>query len=163
MTECLQAQGAHAGLADAAVEYARRFPESWLDYRRGVDLLAHCVALAEQDVRLSTDQRRAAVDAYTGRAKQILREAATRLREEWWIRRNGLIRCMADHPEESFREPAAAVALAVKAVQLTPKVAGLWNTLGLAHYRAGDGKEALKALSRAAACAKTAMVRIGCA
>src|SRR5262249_53239156 len=44
-----------------------------------------------------------------------------------------------------------AVELASKAVQLTPKVADCWNTLGAAHYRAGDWKAAVAALDKAVA------------
>src|SRR5262249_12018150 len=41
-----------------------------------------------------------------------------------------------------------AVELARKAVQLSPQTAGCWTTLGLAHYRAGDGKAAIAALEK---------------
>ncbi len=44
------------------------------------------------------------------------------------------------------RNPARAVELAKKAVELTPTQGSYWNTLGVAHYRAGDWKAALAAL-----------------
>jgi tetratricopeptide (TPR) repeat protein len=47
-----------------------------------------------------------------------------------------------------LRDPARAVALARKAVDLVPQFASHWQTLGAAHYRAGDPKETLAALKR---------------
>src|SRR5208283_2341780 len=38
--------------------------------------------------------------------------------------------------------------LAKKAVALAPKEGGYWNTLGVAHYRAGGWKAAIEALSQ---------------
>jgi Flp pilus assembly protein TadD len=45
-------------------------------------------------------------------------------------------------------EEAWAIELARKAVELAPKEALHWNTLGVAHYRAGHWKEAIEALSK---------------
>ncbi len=50
--------------------------------------------------------------------------------------------------EPSFRDPARAVALASRAVQLGPAKWFCWNTLGMAHYRAGDWKGAALALEK---------------
>jgi tetratricopeptide (TPR) repeat protein len=47
-------------------------------------------------------------------------------------------------PEE--RNPAKAVELAKKAVELAPTQGTYWNTLGVAQYRTGDWKAALEAL-----------------
>jgi Tetratricopeptide repeat len=44
------------------------------------------------------------------------------------------------------RDPAKAVELAKKAVELAPMQGRYWNTLGVAQYRAGDWKAALEAL-----------------
>src|SRR6185436_9523516 len=41
-----------------------------------------------------------------------------------------------------------AVELAQKAVELAPKDGAFWNTLGVAHYRAGDWKAAIDALEK---------------
>jgi tetratricopeptide (TPR) repeat protein len=56
----------------------------------------------------------------------------------------GLVTC----PVAELRDPAAAIAFARKAVGLTPKAGGHWNTLGIALYRAGDWKEAVAALQK---------------
>ena len=52
---------------------------------------------------------------------------------------------MATDPEPNKRDPGRAVKLAKEAVGLAPKN-GAWNTLGAAHYRAGNWEESLAAL-----------------
>jgi serine/threonine protein kinase/WD40 repeat protein len=62
------------------------------------------------------------------------------LNEQAWL--------MANNPEAKLRDPAWAVELAQKAVDLCPKQAMYWNTLGVAHYRAGHWKNAIEALTK---------------
>jgi tetratricopeptide (TPR) repeat protein len=50
--------------------------------------------------------------------------------------------------DPQFRDPQQAVASAKKAVQLAPQDGNLWNTLGVALYRAGQFAEAITALER---------------
>jgi tetratricopeptide (TPR) repeat protein len=45
-------------------------------------------------------------------------------------------------------DPKWAVMLATKAVELAPKAGLIWNTLGVAHYRAGDYRAAVVALEK---------------
>jgi tetratricopeptide (TPR) repeat protein/serine/threonine protein kinase len=54
------------------------------------------------------------------------------------------------HPELRLRDPGQTVALARKAVQLTPQAhsAPAWLTLGRAYYQAGDWKECVAALEK---------------
>jgi tetratricopeptide (TPR) repeat protein len=56
-----------------------------------------------------------------------------------------LVTCAAPY----VRKPAEGVKLARKAVELGPNNGSYWNTLGAAHYRAGNWKEAVAALERA--------------
>ena len=58
-------------------------------------------------------------------------------------------RGLATCPEPKVRDPRRAVEAAKKAVQLAPAEGAYWNTLGAAHYRAGDGKAAIQALKKA--------------
>lgn len=51
-------------------------------------------------------------------------------------------------PIGDVRDPAKAVALAKRALELRPNEATFWNTLGVAHYRTGDWKEAIEALTK---------------
>ena len=57
----------------------------------------------------------------------------------WWL---------ATDRNASDRDPKRAVRLATRAVELAPKVGSNWNTLGAAHYRAGDWKAAIEALTK---------------
>jgi WD40 repeat protein/serine/threonine protein kinase len=55
---------------------------------------------------------------------------------------------LATNSEAKLRDPARAVELAQKAVELCPTQAMCWNTLGVAHYRAGHWKNAIEALTK---------------
>jgi serine/threonine protein kinase len=56
---------------------------------------------------------------------------------------------LATSPSPKSRDPSRAVELAKQAVALDPQNGGLWNTLGVAQYRAGDWKAAVHALKTA--------------
>jgi serine/threonine-protein kinase len=64
---------------------------------------------------------------------------------------NNLARYMATSPDPKLLDAARAVELARKAVELRPKDAIFWNTLGTALYRAGDLKAAVSALEKSEA------------
>jgi tetratricopeptide (TPR) repeat protein len=53
---------------------------------------------------------------------------------------------LATHPDPKARRPAVAAELAKEAVRLLP--GAHWNTLGVAHYRAGEYAAAVEALER---------------
>lgn len=55
---------------------------------------------------------------------------------------------LANSPDPKFRDPARAVEVARKAIELAPKGGGFWNTLGVAYYRAGDWKASVAALEK---------------
>ncbi len=55
---------------------------------------------------------------------------------------------LATTPNPKGRDPRRAVDLAKKAVELAPKDGTFWNTLGVAHYRAGSWKAAIEALNQ---------------
>ena len=61
---------------------------------------------------------------------------------------NSLAWLLATSPEEKFRDPAGAVELAMKAIELDPQQGGYWNTLGVARYRVGDWNEGIHALKQ---------------
>ena len=61
---------------------------------------------------------------------------------------NSLSWLLANCPDATSRDPVQAVELARKAVQLAPKKGAHWNTLGAAHYRAGDWKASIDALTK---------------
>jgi tetratricopeptide (TPR) repeat protein len=55
---------------------------------------------------------------------------------------------LATCPEVELRDPRRAVELAKKAVELAPEAGLFWNTLGVAHYRLGEHKDAIEALHK---------------
>jgi tetratricopeptide (TPR) repeat protein len=61
---------------------------------------------------------------------------------------NNLAWLLANCPEVKLRDPRRAVELARKATELVPKEGMYWNTLGVAHYRAGNWKAAIEALDK---------------
>jgi serine/threonine protein kinase/tetratricopeptide (TPR) repeat protein len=61
---------------------------------------------------------------------------------------NGLAWRLATCPDVKLRNPKRAVDLAQRAVALAPKDGSIWNTVGVAHYRAGDWKACLAALEK---------------
>src|SRR5262249_56492592 len=64
--------------------------------------------------------------------------------------RNHCAWVLVDCPDAGLRDPARAVALASAAVAQAPAEGKYWNTLGVAHYRAGDWPAAAAALRRSA-------------
>jgi tetratricopeptide (TPR) repeat protein len=65
------------------------------------------------------------------------------------VEHNALAWFLVTCPEPKFRDPRRAVELAKKGIKLAPKEANFWNTLGAAHYRAGDWQAATLALGKA--------------
>ena len=61
---------------------------------------------------------------------------------------NMLAWLFATSPQQGIRNPQRAVELAQKAVTLAPQFGGFWNTLGVAHYRAGSYPDAIEALNK---------------
>jgi eukaryotic-like serine/threonine-protein kinase len=55
---------------------------------------------------------------------------------------------LATAADPKFRNPAKAVELAKELVRQAPQDGNRWNTLGAAHYRAGEWKPAIDALEK---------------
>jgi tetratricopeptide (TPR) repeat protein/tRNA A-37 threonylcarbamoyl transferase component Bud32 len=55
---------------------------------------------------------------------------------------------LADCPVADLRDPARAVELARRALDRAPHEGRIWNTLGVAYYRAGEWRNAVAALER---------------
>jgi eukaryotic-like serine/threonine-protein kinase len=64
------------------------------------------------------------------------------------VAHNNLAWMFATCPEIELRDPAKAVALAKRAVELRPTDGTGWNTLGAAQYRAGDWQAAIESLTK---------------
>jgi eukaryotic-like serine/threonine-protein kinase len=61
---------------------------------------------------------------------------------------NDLAWLVATSPNLKARDPKRAVELASQAVALAPKEGNCWNTLGAAHYRAGDWNASIETLEK---------------
>ena len=61
---------------------------------------------------------------------------------------NNLAWLLAACPDSKFRDPSRALELAQKAVDREPNAGYAWNTLGVAHYRAGQWKASIDALKK---------------
>jgi hypothetical protein len=73
------------------------------------------------------------------------------LRRRWCDCANNLAWLLADAADPAVRDPARAVALALETTEAGPDDGTYWNTLGAAHYRAGDFQDAVAALDHATA------------
>jgi tetratricopeptide (TPR) repeat protein len=89
--------------------------------------------------------------AATGRsqeAKDLYQKGIEVSPQSAWAH-NNLAWMLATALDPAVHDPGLAVELATKAVELDPKPAYLWNTLGVAQYRAGEWKAAIDALAKA--------------
>jgi serine/threonine protein kinase/Tfp pilus assembly protein PilF len=145
--------GEHAAAAQAAEDLAGLFPERAAAACRAYACLRLCMVVAGKDARLSEAQRQAAACAYARRARRLLEDTGRRTANDPRTQ-NELAGFLADNRHPSFRDPALAVELARRAVRAAPGEGKYWNTLGVAHYRAGDWKSAVAALDKAMALRK---------
>jgi len=83
---------------------------------------------------------------WTKAAEDLAR--AAELTPDWPDLHNRAAWLLATHPIREQRDAGRAVALAQKAVELDPNEPTLWNTLGVARYRAGRWNDAIAALTR---------------
>ena len=73
------------------------------------------------------------------------------LRRRWCNCANDLAWLLTSAADPAVRDPVGAVALAVKTVEVDPTCSTYWNTLGAAHYRAGNPHATVDALNQAVA------------
>jgi serine/threonine protein kinase/tetratricopeptide (TPR) repeat protein len=116
--------------------------EGWLREPGGAQGVRKELRLAQADL-LSLLSRRGA----RGEALALLRELAESERSRPDAD-NTVAWFLATDPDPAVRQPARAVELARKAVEDEPRVAPVWNTLGVALYRTGAWDEAIQALTR---------------
>jgi WD40 repeat protein/tetratricopeptide (TPR) repeat protein/serine/threonine protein kinase len=124
-----RAHGAAGRWDQAGADHARatrlspKDPSAWFAY---AGALQHQGALAE------------AIAAY---------RQALELAPDSHLLHNHLAWLLATCPDPMFRDPGEAVRLAKRAVDRAPGNGDYWNTLGVAHYRAGDRDAALATLA----------------
>jgi eukaryotic-like serine/threonine-protein kinase len=74
------------------------------------------------------------------KASEVAENDASSLNQLAWI--------LATTPHPQYRDPRSAVELAEKAAELAPWDGAIWNTLGVANFRAGDWQRAVEALNK---------------
>jgi serine/threonine protein kinase/Flp pilus assembly protein TadD len=118
-----------------------KLPEAIAAYRRVVALNPkYPGAYADLASALNSQKKfDEAIPCY-GKAIEIDPNSPSTHNELAWI--------LATCPEVGLRDSKRSVPLAKRAVELKPEVSTFWNTLGAAHYRAGDWKEAVAALQK---------------
>jgi tetratricopeptide (TPR) repeat protein/serine/threonine protein kinase len=83
----------------------------------------------------------------TGEAIDCYRRAAKITPKSAWAH-NLLAWTLVTCADPKFRNATEAVEVARKAIELAPRSGVIWNTLGVAHYRAGDWQASLSALKK---------------
>jgi tetratricopeptide (TPR) repeat protein len=145
--------GHNGGWCNRGVAYQRlgQWQKAHDDFSRAIQLVpTHLYALwGRAEVHGTTGQWAMAIADYD---KAI--EAAQR--SPVWSKAslsNDLAWLLATCPEAKFRDPARAIELARKAIDLMPNESAhrYHTTLGLAYYRLGDAKAAITALSQSRA------------
>jgi tetratricopeptide (TPR) repeat protein len=104
-------------------------------YRWRLALSSHLLGRA----RIATGRHAEAIGAY---------RKAVALRPDRALFNNDLAWMLVTAPDPRLHDPKEAVRLARKATEQEPKAANVWNTLGVACYRAGEYRAAIEALER---------------
>lgn len=86
-------------------------------------------------------------ESYVELAHRLIQRAIVTCPEDA-LSRNTLAWWLVTHPHPAIHRPEQAVELAEKAVQQEPSADHIWNTLGVAHYRASRWHDAMSALER---------------
>jgi tetratricopeptide (TPR) repeat protein len=145
--------GHYAEAVAAAAAVPELAPEHWEYAYDAARKLTHCARRAAKDAALAEDQRPGLARGYADQARSWLREAARRaassaqgLNDVAWR--------MASDANPEMRDTRQAIELAKEAVKRQPEVGAFWFTLGVAHYRAGEWREAAEILAKAQAMLK---------
>jgi tetratricopeptide (TPR) repeat protein len=91
---------------------------------------------------------RRALDLLAGLVEEFPERSG--VQKEWLDHLNNLAWLLATESDPAVFDPALAASWAATAVERAPDCLIYWNTLGVAHYRAGHWREAIEALDRSA-------------
>jgi tetratricopeptide (TPR) repeat protein len=157
--------------AIAAYREAIRLRPDYHDARNNLGIafaaqgnLDEAIACWRETVRLATPKagRYVVAVAHTNLGDALARQGkwhealasfreAVSLKPDFVLAHNNMAWLLANCPDRSVRDAAQAVESAQKAVALEPQAGGFWNTLGVAHYRAGNWNDAIAALGNSIA------------
>jgi tetratricopeptide (TPR) repeat protein len=119
-----------------------KLAEAEAEYRKGIELDRQSPAAAYRNLGLVLSRQNKQGEAIAAHRRAVELDPGNAPAH------NDLAWALATCPEAKLRDPQRAVALARKAVELQPEAGFMWNTLGVARYRAGDWKAAAAALER---------------
>jgi tetratricopeptide (TPR) repeat protein len=146
--EKIAANGTAPDLVDADCYFCLRRGECH-------NALAHCLRSIERD-REAAEEYRKAVEQYRRGLAMSPRASRIKVLSTLYSAKgvnsellNNQAWLLATCPYTEVREPAQAVELGTKALASVPGERNYWNTLGVAHYRAGHWSDALAALEKA--------------
>ena len=145
LAQAYLAEQRHAEAATLALRVAKVAPSDLRGACDGYTLLVRCIPVAAVDRELSESARKTVAQKYTEQARALLRKGA-RSGKDPTAALNDLAWFLTTNPNRVVRDPVLAVEFAQEATRRAPDRAALWNTLGVAHYRAGAWKEARAAL-----------------
>jgi serine/threonine protein kinase/tetratricopeptide (TPR) repeat protein len=125
----------------------------------GIDRFPHLAALSHDTLGLvlgevgRPEEAEKAFREASAIWSELVKKGPARQEYRHWLAwsHNDLADLLATGPAAQYRDPPRAVQLAQKAVELHPQYGGFWNTLGTAHYRAGDYRAAVTELEKAMA------------
>ncbi len=138
----------HSAAARIVAERLTPQPFSSFTFWDRAVLLAQCARVAASDARLPAPEQKAAARDYVEHARELVRKAAAKVGADP-IFANSLAWQLTIGEEVELRDGPQAVQLAREVVKKLPKARAFWNTLGAAHYRAGQWQEAREALEKA--------------
>jgi tetratricopeptide (TPR) repeat protein len=141
-----------------AIELSPTLRQAWIDRAFALSRLgrwdkastdySEAIRLEPRDA--SAWHKRAECHVHVGHFREAIAddEEAVRLSPTAAPFHNTLAWLLATCPDVQLRDPRRAVEVARKAVELAPRAGTFWNTLGAAHYRAGDWDAAVSALAK---------------
>jgi serine/threonine protein kinase/Flp pilus assembly protein TadD len=130
----------HTGHREAAIA----------SYRKAIELNPN-LGEAHYNLGIALSEKKECQDAATESYRNAItcdRRTIELNPEDNWAR-NDLAWFLATCAYVQLREPAEAVKLAQKNVELAPMIGEFWKTLGVAHYSAGSCQETIAALEKA--------------
>jgi tetratricopeptide (TPR) repeat protein len=120
---------------------------NWDEHFQVALTLIRCETLAKNDARLANQERATVAQSYFDRAREMLKQAIALSKDNPQALKQ-LAWFLADFPDKRFRDPVQALQLAKSAVERAPQSGPVWQTLGIAQYRAGNFKDAITAIER---------------
>jgi serine/threonine protein kinase/WD40 repeat protein/tetratricopeptide (TPR) repeat protein len=146
LADCLSRVGKHRE-AVQALKDLRLPPDQSYSIFAVLEQLPRCVALAEKDPRLGEAERKELVDACLALAQQH-RAALLKHPPHASFQLTHFAMFLANHADLRFRDSPGALELARAAEAAFPGNYLVATTLGAAHFRAGNLKEAIRFLGR---------------